>query len=262
MKVSVHGHVYNHRRDKKDKRDHVFVSRVAARELPNVVDLRKEFPPVWDQGREGSCGAQAGSAIHAACQIIQHTKTNFEPSRQALYYDVREKEGTVQEDAGCMLRDVAERMATLGVAPESLWPYSKPMSEKPPKSYYIEAEKHQVLEYTSPQQRLDQLCVCLADGFPFMVGIQIFASFESEEVTRTGIVPMPKRGWSIFRFGGEKLLGGHAVVVCGYDMDRRMFLARNSWGKIWGKDGYFWIPFDYLLDKKLASDFWTVRLVE
>ena len=46
-------------------------------------------------------------------------------------------------------------------------------------------------------------------GNPFVVGIAVYESFESEEVARTGIVPMPS--------SGEKMLGGHAIAVMGWN---------------------------------------------
>jgi C1A family cysteine protease len=59
----------------------------------------------------------------------------------------------------------------------------------------------------------------------------------------------------------ESALGGHCIVAVGYDNKKRVFLMRNSWGKSWGMKGYFTIPYEYLLDPHLASDFWTIRSV-
>ena len=48
----------------------------------------------------------------------------------------------------------------------------------------------------------------------------------------------------------------------GYDDARQRFIVRNSWGTGWGKAGYFTMPYQYLLERNLSSDFWTMRLVE
>ena len=69
----------------------------------------------------------------------------------------------------------------------------------------------------------------------------------------TGRVPMPQRG--------EKTLGGHAVLVVGYEERGDRFLVRNSWGTRWGQRGTFTLPWNYLLNPDLAWDFWTVRRV-
>jgi C1A family cysteine protease len=95
---------------------------------------------------------------------------------------------------------------------------------------------------------------CLASGYPFVFGFSVYESFESQEVKQTGRVPMPSPN--------EQLLGGHAVLAVGYDDSQRRFIIRNSWGKDWGMQGYFTIPYAYLLDDNLADDFWTIRQVE
>ena len=39
-------------------------------------------------------------------------------------------------------------------------------------------------------------------------------------------------------------LGGHAVVIMGYDRLERYWIVRNSWGTEWGEKGYFRISWD------------------
>ena len=105
------------------------------------------------------------------------------------------------------------------------------------------------------------LCACrsgpdadarlLAEGYPFVFGFTVYESFESQSVADTGVVPMPG--------SGEAVLGGHCVVAVGYDDSKRQFIIRNSWGTGWGLNGYCLMPYEYLLNPRLASDFWTIR---
>ena len=92
---------------------------------------------------------------------------------------------------------------------------------------------------------------CLAGGFPFVFGFAVYESFESQQVARTGVVELPKRG--------EKMLGGHAVMGVGYDDEGRRFTVRNSWGEGWGMKRYFTLPYEYLSNCNLSDDFWTIR---
>ena len=103
-------------------------------------------------------------------------------------------------------------------------------------------------------QELSQLRGCLAAGFPFVFGFSVYEAFESDAVAKNGRVPMPK--------AKEKMLGGHAVLAVGYDHPKRRFIVRNSWGPTWGQQGYFTMPYEYLLDSNLSDDFWTIKLVQ
>jgi C1A family cysteine protease len=60
----------------------------------------------------------------------------------------------------------------------------------------------------------------------------------------------------------DHLEGGHAVMAVGYDNSKSALIVRNSWGVNWGLDGYFYLPYDYIELAHLASDFWSIRIVE
>lgn len=49
-----------------------------------------------------------------------------------------------------------------------------------------------------------------------------------------------------------KLVGRHAIVCLGYDIQRDAFLVRNSWGSRWGNGGDAWITYGDL--KALLRD--------
>jgi C1A family cysteine protease len=91
-------------------------------------------------------------------------------------------------------------------------------------------------------------------GLPAVIGISVYESFERQAVATTGTVPMPSKR--------ERLLGGHAVCLVGYNDSKRRWLCRNSWGAGWGQAGYFTLPYAYLLSTGLSSDFWTLRSVK
>jgi C1A family cysteine protease len=92
----------------------------------------------------------------------------------------------------------------------------------------------------------------LANKNPFVFGFMVYESFESPTVDETGKIPMPSTT--------EKALGGHAMCAVGYNDTDKRFLIRNSWGTDWGMNGYGTIPYDYLTNRNLSDDFWTVIL--
>jgi C1A family cysteine protease len=238
-----------------DQRDHLYAApSVALVALPPKVDLRQNCPAVYDQGQLGSCTANAiGGAIQFD-RMKQNLKPDFTPSRLFIYYNERVIEGTVNSDSGAQIRDGIKVVAKKGDCPESEWPYDiAKFTDKPSASCYKDARKYKVVQYQRLVQNVNQLKGCLASGYPFVYGFTVYESFESQQVTQTGIVPMPAPG--------EAVLGGHAVLAVGYDDSQQRFIVRNSWGSAWGMQGYFTVPYSYLTDSNLSSDFWTVRLI-
>lgn len=222
--------------------------------LPPKVDLRDQCPGVYDQGQLGSCTA---NAIGAALEFDQmkQKETAFTPSRLFIYYNERVIEGTVSSDSGAQIRDGVKSVNQQGAPPETDWPYDiTKFADKPPQPAYDDAATHKAVLYQRLTPTLGQLKGCLASGFPFVFGFVVYESFESQAVASSGEASMPK--------AGEKQLGGHAVLAVGYDEDQQRFIIRNSWGPSWGMAGYFTLPYPYLLQGTLSSDFWTIRSVQ
>ena len=240
--------------DLPDQRDHVYAAPVAVLgQLPPRADLRAECPPVYDQGQLGSCTA---NAIAGAVEFdrLKQKLPDFAPSRLFIYYNERVIEGTVHSDSGAQIRDGIKSVAKQGVCPESEWPYDiSKFTEKPPASAYKDGLLDRAVSYQRLPQNLDQMKGCLASGYPLVFRFTVYDSFESDEVAHTGQAPMPAPG--------EQQIGGHAVMAVGYDDSERRFTVRNSWGPGWGMGGYFTLPYTYLAQPSLTSDFWTIRLV-
>jgi C1A family cysteine protease len=240
-----------------DVRDHFYAAPAPIlMALPPKADLRKKCPAVYDQGQLGSCTANAIAAAFQFDRLKQRigSKT-FTPSRLFIYYNERVMEGTVNSDAGAMIKDGIKSVAKQGVCSEVTWPYViERFADKPSKQAYAEALKDRAVQYSRVDRTLSQMKGCLASGYPFVFGFTVYDSFEGAAVARTGEVQMPKPT--------EQVVGGHAVMAVGYDDTKQRFIVRNSWGKSWGMRGYFTMPYSYLIESNLADDFWTIRLVQ
>jgi GH25 family lysozyme M1 (1,4-beta-N-acetylmuramidase) len=258
---------YGWKPDLPDQRDYSYAAPSdVMQKIPGGVDLRAQCPQVYDQGRIGSCTA---NAIAAALEfdMMKQGLPSFTPSRLFIYYNERSMEGTVGSDSGAYIRDGIKSVASQGDCPESEWTYDGtaalpdgvfPTGAKatvePSPQCYADAIRHTALNYQSIDQNLADMKGCLASGYPFVFGFTVYPSFESDDVAHTGIVPMPG--------ADEQTIGGHAVLAVGFDDNKNMFIIRNSWGAVWGIGGYCYMPYAYLLDDNLADDFWTIRVVD
>lgn len=238
-----------------DQRDHLFrAPRGLTVSLPAVVSLRDLCPPVYDQGQLGSCVPNAVASAYQM-EAMKLGRGSEKPSRLFLYYNARAIEGSTGEDSGTYVRDVFKAAAHDGAPSERLWRYDpSKFTRQPPANVYQAGQKHQALEYLRLRQTPVQIKACLAAGFAVVFGFTVYESFESAEVGRTGMVPMPAPD--------EKDVGGHGVKIVGYDDPRGLYEVKNSWGHRWGDKGYFWIPQAYVHNPQLADDFWTLRVIE
>jgi len=243
--------IYGWKPDLPDQRDKLYAAtRRIAGTLPVRVDLRSGCSRVEHQGMIGSCTAQAIVAC-AEFLEVKTKKTWVDLSRLWLYYKEREMEGSINQDAGAYIRDGIKVLVKLGVPHEDLWPYvEKNWNKKPSKEADAGAKEHKITAYQRLNSLLD-MKACLADGYPFVFGFSVYDYFESDEVAKTGIVPIPK--------DTERVVGGHAVTAVGYDTERGCLIVRNSWGVGWGDNGHCYMPFEFVTNRNLSDDFWTIR---
>jgi C1A family cysteine protease len=260
--------IYGWKKQKLDHRDftihHLAAARPLATTLPVVVNLRKWCSEIEDQGQLGSCTANAwaGMLQYNENKYPVKGRKYFNMSRLFIYYNERVLGGAVNEDSGADLRDGAKVINASGSCAEYDWPYDiSKFTDKPTPACYKVAlpnaiHSYYALDGTTSTQTLINLKTCIASGQPFVFGFNVYDSFESDAVAKTGIMPMPNANT-------EQLLGGHAVMAVGYNDSEQRFLVRNSWGTGWRglggiNAGYFTMPYAFISDPNMASDFWTV----
>lgn len=234
--------------DARDERDVPFHA-THTTALPHVVDLRFYMPPIADQGEEGSCTAFAWAGAFDY-QRAQENAHMVDPSCQFLYYHERIIEGSdVADDCGAQIRSGAKVLAKFGVLQSREWPYVPAnFNRLPSVEQYEKARALRITSYQRVRADVEPLMQAVALRRPVVIGMEVFQSFESEYVQRTGLLAMP--------VPKERNLGGHAVVIVGYQQASRSFIVRNSWGRDWGMGGYFLMPFAYITQH--VSDCWTI----
>jgi len=241
--------------------------------MPDTVDLRDWCSPIENQKNLGSCTA------HAAVGVVEYFQRralgkHIEGSRLFVYTATRNLM-QVTGDTGAWLRNTMGALALCGVPDEKYWPYTDaaPAFDNEPASFaYAVADNYEALRYfchdplganVPSNTVLADVKKFLAAGIPSMFGFWGFPSFDSCDVK--GGIPYP--------CPGEQAQWGHAIAAVGYDDRKKIkntqcnkkttgaLLIRNSWGKVWGEQGFGWLPYEYVL-KGMAEDFWSVMKKE
>ncbi len=233
--------------------------------IPTSIDLRGWCPPIEHQGALGSCTANAGVGLVEYYERRAFGR-HIDASRLFLYKVTRNLLKWIG-DRGAFLRTTMAAMVFFGMPPEEYWAYIIKDFDKEPSSFcYAYAQNYQAIQYfrldppsTPKDLLLKRVKSLLAAGLPSMFGFAVFDSIK--KVEDDGKIPFP--------CPEERILGGHAIVVVGFDDNIKInnddckvettgaLLIRNSWGTGWGDKGYGWLPYDYVL-KGLAIDWWSL----
>jgi hypothetical protein len=218
--------------------------------IATALDYSGDIKHVRDSGDEGSVVGQALATV-LEFQIHKALNEDHQISARYLYYVARKAMGTANTDSGATLSDAVAALKNDGAVEDSAWPYVPgQFAEHPPAA--LESARHFHITSVRAVKGLADLKHALQQNGPTVVGISLFSSAMTAAVAKSGAIPMPG--------AKEQLVGGHAVVVVGYDDERQVVKFVNSWGNGWGQRGFGSLPYKYL--DKYMSDAWTFQLAK
>ncbi len=251
---------YGYKKDPEDARDFIFAATYSPERLPAQADHLIHMPSVRNQGHTLAC---CGFAERTQLEHMQRWNNDvmWEISPLFIYSMARQDDGTFPEDGGTHPRSVCKAAATYGVTQEADWPFDENnIGVAPTDSAKAKALSFKSLRYERVVLDPQHIQSAIWRGFTVVCGITVKSSFESQAVASDGMVPFPAPD--------EPVLGGHAIVLHGFDNNRKtlegdygMYHCQNSWGADWGENGHFWLPYKYVHSIGLTGDLWTVYAV-
>jgi hypothetical protein len=150
--------------------------------------------------------------------------------------------------SGAFLSDGLAILKTKGALPLSEFPYQRlSCTRQPTDKEHEVASRYKIFDYGRINENvpfsLDDLRYmkqAIASNYPVILGLETDDNFHSF-TRRTGgeILSTP--------YDPTTRKGAHAVVMVGYDEDKKSVLLQNSWGNSWGNEGLAWVSYAYLL---------------
>lgn len=216
------------------------------------IDLRSNFTAIRNQGAVGSCVSHALASIYEYFLRCNGVVTP-DLSELFLYYNSREIDGNVNEDTGSTLQAAMKSLAEQGICDEQVWPYEpENINVKPSEAAYQDALTRKVKTSLNVALNVDAFKSALEDGFPIAISINVFESFTTGA---RGFIPMPSPEEK-----QSEEHGRHAMVICGFSDEQKVFVVRNSWGLEFGDSGYCYIPYAYISNPALTN--WAAIIKE
>jgi C1A family cysteine protease len=211
--------------------------------------LLKNLPPILNQGSLGTCVANCFSYT-----VAKQTNKLINLSRLQLYAICRNIDNTpLNQDDGTTVRTACQAIKSYGICKENVYPYIESnVDNLPPLTAFNNSKRFKKFTYFFVNQDLTSLKNALQTyKSPIIFGIMVYQSFMD---AANGRIPMPD-------ITTETLLGGHCITLVGYNDNNQMFTCSNSWSAKWGQQGYFMIPYAYVLDPALAGDFCATTFI-
>jgi len=245
---SICKHKYNWYRDSLDQRD-VIKSYSIKTPLEEHIDLRKHCPGIYNSKLNDSVTSSL-AGIYEYYKILEDKNFIDIPSRLFMYYNERQLLNTIPQDSGSQIRIGLRAMNKFGVSMEKFWKYNiENLVVKPPDKCYINSDK--LISYYRLIQDLNTLKQSLIKKRPFIFGCSIYKDYLLSALNG-GIILLPKKD--------EEVIDYISFMCVGFDDNKGCFIIRNNRGLSWGDGGYGYIPYRYILNKNLSTDFWSFTI--
>lgn len=221
-----------------------------------AIDLRSGFTRIKNQGKLGACTSFALTSVFE--YILKSNKQEeFDLSEPFLYYFSRQKNGEEDDLTGTRIDHAIESLVEFGICIESKWPYKTGSEEEIYQFYTTEPSKEakedalirRVKKAVNVKRTINDIKSSLEDGFPVVISTTLFDSFSNDP---SGVISYPTEE-EIKTAKNDNISRHHAMVICGYSEEDKLFIVRNSWGTVFGDNGYCYMPYSYITNDELTS---------
>lgn len=248
------------------------------KDLPRTVDLKEIMTSVKQQDERGTCSFFTAIAL-AESAIKKKMKVDVNLSEEYLNNAVKTSGDSADQEGGSTLNNLYFAIVMKkGFLLERDWPYQptwfaygapcenySPNEEAPAKCFAHNSPGEDILSRKIPAENFQYYTLKVEDTNDFIKALAEYRQPISISL------PVNRKGWAdngdvAYTEDHRKecietpsSCGFHAVVVTGYDLEKKVLFFKNSWGKEWGHEGYGTLPLD-VLDRHVRRKFVVLDL--
>jgi C1A family cysteine protease len=194
--------------------------------LPAACDWRDRngnwVTAIRDQGSCGSCWAFAlAGVLESLVKIVRNVHTDFDLSEQTMVGC----SGAGDCDGGYLSLG-AEFLRKTGIPREECYPYSATDGSCRPCPEWL-SRTVRVTSWDSFVNRSKAVLQAALLDAPIATAMDVYSDLYHY---RSGVYE---------RTAGAVYVGGHAVIIIGYNDAEGYWICKNSWGANWGENGFF-----------------------
>ena len=207
---------------------------------PSSLDWRNKDGHDWTTGIKnqescGSCYAFGSLACVEACINIENNNPNLDFDLSEQFMVSCGLEWYPGEMFGCngsYAYATHDFLSERGAIPESCFPYTSGNGNVPSCSSKCEDWQEKVISIESEKifSSVDSIKNALNDYGPVSASFEVFEDFKDYN-------------GGIYEYQSGQSLGHHRISIVGYNDDPGYWICKNSWGAIWGENGWFRIAY-------------------
>ncbi len=213
--------------------------------LPASVDLRAAWWDIGNQESTGSCVGWGSTDGVARYHFVKAGKL-AQPGRLSPRFTwMASKETdtlvsrpeTFIEITGTTIKAAMDILRKFGAVPEAMLPFHISTYMYPGKedTFFATAATRRIASYFNLLKDLNGWRTWLATHGPIVAGLGVDATWDNATATKG----------KLDTFQPNTVRGGHCIAIVGYTADKR-FIVRNSWGKVWGDQGFAYASEAYI----------------
>lgn len=220
--------------------------------MPERVDLARHMPPPGHQSEQNSCVAWVSAyavktyqeKLEQQYQLVSQGQPDWRKIFSPAFVYNQINQG---RDGGATLVDALNLLSARGALSWADMPYNPDNFTLQPTATQLKQARRFRISYWRRVNVQDpqEVKAHLQAGYPVMVGL----------IADEGLYRL--KGQNVWKKRQGKILGGHAVVVVGYDERREAFKIMNSWGSRWADRGYGWV--DYGFFRKMVREGYVAK---